>query len=147
LNHQQQGEVSPHYPRESFTFGEIKMKKLTTIFSLALFCLIIFPSCAHQQATSRVNEYKEMLDPLIGVASKDDILVQFGIPQRKSNTENLEVWEYLQSFGTRASAQGFSNPYGYNATAYSRSHEVYDKVTLYFDDSDLLHTWKAYVQR
>jgi len=123
------------------------MKKIITIFIFASSCLLFLSGCAHQQANTRVNEYKVMLDPLIGVSSKDDIIVQFGIPQRKSSTDNLEVWEYHKSFGTKGSAQGFSNPYGYNTTAYGRSHEVYDKVTLIFDDSDLLYTWKVYVQR
>jgi hypothetical protein len=119
-------------------------KSTLTIVSLIL---LIFSGCAHQQATSRVNEYKELLDPLVGVANKDDILLKFGIPQRKSKTEKLEVWEYKKSFGTRGNAQAFSNPYAYNTTAYGQSHEVYDEVILFFDESDLLYSWKAYAQR
>jgi len=126
---------------------EKSMKKSAFIAVIAFFILLIFSGCAHLQVNERLTEYKEQLDPLIGVATKDDMLILFGIPQRKSSTDNLEVWEYHQSHGTKGHSQAYSNPYGYTTTAYGRSYEVYDKCTLFFDGSGLLKRWKAYVQR
>jgi hypothetical protein len=123
------------------------MKKIATISTIAACILLIFSGCAHLQVDARLAEYKEILESLTGVATKDDILIKFGIPEKKSITENLEVWEFHRSYGTRWSAQAYSNPYGYSTTAYGGSREVYDQLTLFFDNSGLLENWKVYVQR
>ncbi len=93
----------------------------------------------------------KQLDPLLGVATKDDIAARFGIPDRTAQLGSSDVWEYKKSFGVRGAASAYTptsyNQYGVSTYAQGRSHEVYDDVTLMFNQSGVLSNWKAYVQR
>ena len=91
----------------------------------------------------RLAEYKETLDPLVGSATREDMVLRFGMPDKKEQLGKIEVWHYQQSFGTRGGAYV---PYGSNY-AISRAHEVYDSVTLMFNEEGTLINWRAYVQR
>ena len=113
--------------------------------------LTIFVGCAQIQVNNRLQEYKVMLDPMIGVATMDDIATRFGVPVRTVKLGSSEVWEYHKSFGVRGTANAYTptsyNQYGVSTFAQGRSHEVYDKVTVTFDNSGILKNWNAYVQR
>ncbi len=77
--------------------------------------------------------------------------IQFGMPTKREQLGSLEVWHYHQSFGTRGGATAYTpnpnNPYGNNTYAAGQAHEVYDSVTLMFDEQGILKNWRAYVQR
>ncbi len=115
------------------------------IWFLMLLISIPFSGCAQIQANNRAQEYKDLIEPGIGSATKEQVVQLWGLPTRKLNVGDLEVWEYHLSFGTRGGAYTSYNRY--SAASFGRSHEVYDQVTLTFNSSDILIAYKVYVQR
>jgi outer membrane protein assembly factor BamE (lipoprotein component of BamABCDE complex) len=118
----------------------------------ALFAMVaILTGCAAMFVNSRLREYKTMLDPMLGTATKDDIVARFGMPARTAQLGQGEVWEYRRSFGVRGTGNAYSgnpyNPYGRSTFAYGQTHEVYDQLTFTFDRQGVLQNWQAYVQR
>ena len=113
--------------------------------------LLLLIGCASMQVNSRLQEYKSKLDPMLGKATKDDIVAMFGMPSRTAQLGNSEAWEYHRSFGVRGGANAYTpnprNPYGVNTYASGQSHEVYDQLTLTFDQNGVFQNWQAYVQR
>ncbi len=87
-----------------------------------------------------------MLDPMVGTASQEDVVRQFGAPVDRQRVGSLDIWTFHQSFGTRGGA--YVTPYN-SAGAYAtgQAHEVYDRLTLTFGPRGILESWRAYVQR
>lgn len=111
-------------------------KKLQKILILTF--VIVFLGCA---AKSAIKKYEQSLNPLVGTATKEDMARQFGIPHRKEQIGDSDFWHYHFSYGMKGGAY---SP-GYYAVA--RTHEVYDDLTLEFDSSGRLRSWRIYVQR
>ena len=105
----------------------------------------MFSGCAQIQANNRAQEYKALIEPGLGTATREQVVQLWGLPTRKSNIGNLEIWEYHLSFGTRGGAYTSYNQY--SASSFARSHEVYDQVTFTFNSSGILIAYKVYVQR
>lgn len=117
---------------------------LKNFLLLCLFALLV--ACAQIQTQERLKEYQTTLDPLVGQATQEDIVRQFGPPQERKTYGALEIWTYHQSFGMRGGA--YVSPYNqYGTYASTRAHEVYDRVTLTFNSAGRLDSWRAYVQR
>ena len=123
------------------------MRGLVLISTSIIIFVLILSGCAQMQANSRLQEYKEIFNPLIGVATKEQIVQRMGLPTRKQSVGNVEVWEYHQSFGTRGRAYAYSPYNSGSAFATGSSHEVYDRVTLTFDSNGILQNANFYVQR
>lgn len=123
------------------------MRILVLVSTSIILFVFILSGCAQMQANSRLEEYKKVYDPLIGVATKESIIQSIGLPTRKQIVGNVEVWEYYQSFGTRGRAYAYSPYNSGSAFATGRSHEVYDRVTLTFDSNGILQNANFYVQR
>ena len=116
----------------------------STIFLLPL---LLF-GCAQAQVNNRLQAIEIAIRPLVGVATKEMIATQYGIPARKTQLGTLEVWEYRQSFGSRSSGNAYVNPYNpYAVSAAGRQWESYDKVTFTFGKDGILQSFKSYVQR
>lgn len=109
---------------------------------IVVLLLTMLAGCAQIRVQKQLEEYEEQFNPLIGVATKENILLDYGIPTRKESLNDIEVWEYRKTRGVQGGAY-FNNQTG---TAFGGGHEVYDKITFTFK-SEVLHRWKAYVQR
>ncbi len=122
-----------------------------TLTGITLLVVIVLVSgCAAMQAKSQLKNYSDMLNPILGVATKRDITARFGMPTRTASIGNGEVWEFHQSFGIRGGFSSYTpqSPNAYGPTyTHGQSREVYDKVTLIFDENGILQNWRAYVQR
>ena len=123
------------------------MRGLVLISTSIIIFVLILSGCAQMQAHSRLQEYKEAYGPLIGVATKEQIVQSIGLPTRKQIVGNVEVWEYHHSFGARGGAYAYSPYNSGSAFATGSSHEVYDRVTLTFDSNGILQNANFYVQR
>ena len=123
------------------------MKVLVLMLTSIIIFSLILSGCRQMQINSRLEEYKNIYDPLVGVATKEQIIQSIGLPTRKQIVGNVEVWEYHQSFGARGSAYAHSPYNSSSAYASGSSYEVYDKVTLTFNSDGVLQNWTAYVQR
>lgn len=92
-------------------------------------------------ANKAIKQYKEQLDPSIGKMTKDDYIKAWGPPLSTTPVSDGEVCVWHFSYGTRAVAGG--SQYIVNVSA----HEMYDKLTLTFDNDGVLDTWRARCQR
>jgi hypothetical protein len=133
------------HPKKQDLNPQSRMRELAVIV-LALTALGFSPSCKQMAANNRIETYTEMLAPMVGVATMDDIVLQFGAPVDQQELGTLEVWTYHQSFGTRGGA--FISPYNQGGQfASGQSYEVYDRLTFTFEASGVLHSYRVYVQR
>ena len=108
--------------------------------------LAFLSSCVQIAVDKRLQEYKAIFEPMLGSATKEDIVRRFGAPQDRQFVGSIEVWTYHRSFGTRGGA--YVPPYNqYGTYASTQSHEVYDRITLTFNAAGMLDSWNAYVQR
>ena len=103
--------------------------------------MITCVGCAQMAVNKAIKQYKEQLDPSIGKMTKDDYIKAWGPPQSTTAVSDGEVCVWHFSYGTRAVAGG--NQYFVNA----RAHEMYDKLTMTFNKSGILQTWRAWCQR
>ena len=123
-----------------------------TFLMLVLSAVVAPVGCLRQrQIQYRLDQQKQLLDPMVGVATREDILGQFGIPNKKAHLGNTEVWEYHRSLGTQVSGDIFEtapNLYGTSSFAGERPYETFDQVTFTFSKNDgILKNWHSYVQR
>lgn len=100
------------------------------LIAAALFLIV---GCRRQQADSRLAEYQQALDPLVGKGSKTDLVRMLGVPQGCTATGEREFCRFRSSYGVRGNQYGAS--------------EVFDQVDAEFDRSGRFLTWRAYVQR
>jgi hypothetical protein len=102
------------------------------VLFLAIACLVL-TGCAttggQDPAALKADEYKKMLDPMLGVATKADITGQFGEPLTREKVGDNEVWHYRKSFGT------------------NWNWEIFDEFKFEFDNGGVLRKWEANVQR
>lgn len=121
------------------------LKNLAMIGALTLLCT----GCAQIQANARLKEFKEALDPMVGVATRERMAARYGIPDRQQQFGALEIWEYHKSFGVRGDSSGYGTvgPSGVSTFGQSSAREVYDSITLTFNAKGILQDWKVYVQR
>jgi len=118
-------------------------------FIIILLSLSLF-GCAQMQIKQRVQEIDAQMRPLVGVATREMIADQFGIPARKSQLGTSEVWEYHQSFGSRSRSNAnayYNNPYNVYASGRGSQWEAYDRATLIFGKDGILKSYNGYVQR
>lgn len=106
--------------------------------------LTVLGACARGRVNHRLREYKTMLEPMIGVSTRENIIERFGPPLQREQIGSLEVWKYHRSYGNRTTAIKYGNRY---SPAHAVSHEVYDELTLTFGRNGVLRSWNAYVQR
>jgi hypothetical protein len=121
------------------------MKKLVAAAVLVA-TSVIATGCLQQQVNDRIKEYQALLDPKIGVATREDMIRQFGAPQDRQTVGSLEVWTYHMSFGSRGGAY-ISNPSQFGGFASTASREIYDRLTLTFEAHGYLKDWRVWVQR
>ena len=112
---------------------------------IATILVALLAGCAQIQANNRAQEYKAKIEPGLGTATREQVVQLWGLPTRKLNIGDLEIWEYHFSFGTRGGAYTSYNRY--SASSFGRSYEVYDQVTFTFNSSGILTSYKVYVQR
>ncbi|MCX6557709.1 MAG: hypothetical protein NTW95_09825 [Candidatus Aminicenantes bacterium] len=84
-----------------------------------------------------------MLDPLLG-KSQEDVVLAIGVPTHTETIGNLEVYQYIQSYGARGNA--WVSPNKYFSTGGARVWEAYDKINIYFKNGSMVK-WDGYVQR
>jgi len=109
-------------------------------YLLILPVVFVFFSCAQIQVNNRLSELKETLDPLINIASKEDMVRMFGMPDRIENIGGSEFLHIRISYGMKG--LGTSGSWLSTASAWER----YDDITLEFRNGKLF-SWRAYVQR
>lgn len=98
-------------------------------------------------AAQKAEEYKQLFDPMLGVATKSDIRTRFGEPLRKDHGENAERWHYRKHFG--AYKTGSSEPRDDRLSQPGNSDiwEVFDELNFEFDGIGILRKWEVNVQR
>lgn len=111
---------------------------------LASVCLVscsMFLGCAQMAVKKSIKHYEEQLNPAIGKTTKDGFIKAWGPPNSTTTVKDGEVCVWHFSYGTRAVAGGNQ----YVATA--RAHEMYDKLTMIFNDKGMLQSWRVWCQR
>lgn len=106
----------------------------------------ICPGCAQAMINDRLKEYESTLKPLLGTATKEDIVRRYGAPQDRQTAGSLEVWTYHLSYGVRGGAY-VATPSQYGGFATTNSYEIYDRLTLMFNSTGYLDSYKVWVQR
>ena len=101
--------------------------------------------CARMAVSKATAGYETLLNPAIGTATKQDMLMKLGPPTKRDTIEGIEVWTYYRSYGTRGSA--WVSPGQYLTTGGGHRWETYDSINLYFDSSGTLKKWDGYIQR
>ena len=98
-------------------------------------------------AAQKAGEYKQILDPMLGIATKTDIRNRYGEPLRKEQRENTERWHYRKHFG--AYKTGSSEPRDDRLSQPGNSDiwEVFDELNFEFDGNGILRKWEVNVQR
>ena len=110
-----------------------------------------FANCATidgpDPAAQKAGEYKQILDPMLGIATKTDIRNRYGEPLRKEQRENAERWHYRKHFG--AYNTGSSEPRDDRLSQPGNSDiwEVFDELNFEFDGNGILRKWEVNVQR
>ncbi len=98
-----------------------------------------------------VNQYQEMLDPMVGTATKESFASSWGLPDRKESVGDLEIWMYRRSLGMKTNAtintQQSSRYHQYPNYSSSNTYEMYDEITLTFGSNGILKTWSCNVRR
>jgi outer membrane protein assembly factor BamE (lipoprotein component of BamABCDE complex) len=118
--------MRPHRARLGFIVGGVVSS-----------VLIFLPAC-HTPTTNLVNSYSERLAPIVGRGTKDDVARAFGIPTTKQTLGHTDVWEYRSSKGLQR---------GTNAiTGTSVSRELFEKLTVMFDEAGVLRSWSIETQ-
>jgi hypothetical protein len=105
------------------------------VVSAALFFL---PACQSGTATL-VNSYSVRLMPIVGRGTRDDVAREFGLPSAKQSIGKSEVWEYRTSKGVVTGGNG-------SVLRPIYSHELFEKLTVMFDDAGILRSWSLETQ-
>ena len=122
----------------SYLRGNVKMRRLVLVSFLVLLLL----GCASIAIQDRLKQIEKTMNPLVGRTKKDAVLT-LGAPTDIKKIEDIEVYIWYFSYGTRATAVG--NPY--YPSAYGKAWEQYDLIRAYFDEKDKMIKWDSYVQR
>ncbi len=125
-------------------------------YYLPVLVLLVVTFSCNLQTERRLNRYEQQLNPMVGVATKEDVVRQFGIPFQKDQVGQSEFWAYHFSYGTqtktytpnqqvRGTGPGAAISRGLNQLkprAISNSRESFDDLLLEFDESGILKSWK-----
>jgi hypothetical protein len=99
-------------------------------------------------AALKADKYKQILDPMLGIATKADIMSRYGEPLRKERVGDNELWYYKKTFD--AYKTGYSEPADSRASrpgVSKDSWEIFDELKFEFDKNSILSKWEVNVQR
>lgn len=127
------------------------MNKILNVLIIISIFFIFSCVTAHDLAVSRVALYDKLLGPLI-TDTKDEVLFYLGAPDSSQKLGTQEIWIYHHTFGveeTSTSTINFNRGFFNNiiSESNSASHEIYDKITLYFNSSGRMTNYETFVQR
>ena|GEM_PF-4229161 len=125
------------------------MKKFYLGLLTLLLCFFISCATAHELAEERVSEYKTLLDGLIA-DTKDQVLMYLGAPDSVNKLGTQEIWIYHHTLGEEDKSVNTFNRGFFNSVvgqSESFSHEIYDKITLYFNKQGDMTSYDTFVQR
>ncbi|MBI4403429.1 MAG: hypothetical protein HY537_04670 [Deltaproteobacteria bacterium] len=110
------------------------------VLALALFCVVMLAGCTH----TRVKFYHDLINPLVGSATKEKMNSLLGSPTWCKQETSFEQCEYRTS-------RGRSEP----VPAIHRQHEsmgpdlspydYFDVLHLFYDDTKTLREWSPIV--
>ena len=111
---------------------------------------LILTGCASLVIQSRVNqrleEIKVIMEQLMG-KSKKVVVMEIGAPTNVQKINDLEVYTFYRSYGTKSKGGVWVNPYNpYVAINTRRVYEAYDLIRAYFE-KNIMIKWDCYVQR
>jgi hypothetical protein len=113
-----------------------KFSRQLVVALLAVESGCVLLSACHSRP-SLAEQYSTRLSPMVGHATKDDVVREYGIPTAKQTFGTTEVWEYRTSKGVQTKG-------GLLHSAYSR--EFYEKLTVAFDFAGVLRSWSLETQ-
>jgi len=91
----------------------------------------------------RLTEIEARVNPLVG-STKEQVILELGVPTRMETVGAIEVFRYYRSYGSRSKV--FLAPGDYLATGGGRTWEAYDIVNIYFKNG-IMVKWDCFVQR
>jgi outer membrane protein assembly factor BamE (lipoprotein component of BamABCDE complex) len=119
-------------------------KSTVRIIAAAVMCLVI-AGCAAMEAQKRLKEYEGIFEPMVGKARQAEVVRQFGEPMRKDRLGSTELWYYHIPYKDPKGAQGSKGLEG--GYAVGSESEVFDDLTVEFDQKGYLKSWRGYIQR
>lgn len=125
-------------------------KRIWAVLSVTcMFEIVACNGCAQFAVNRALKQYKEQLDPSIGRTTKDDYVKAWGPPISTTPVSGGEVCVWRLSYGSRMISTGsqhllYSSAYHFQQQS---SHEMYDQLTLTFNSSGVLQTWRVLCQR
>jgi hypothetical protein len=115
------------------------MKYLSWKF-LGLFLLLLCACTEH-----RVKRYAEILEPRVGVATKEEVTAQLGQPAFCRPDSQYQLCEYRTASGRNAQTpEVYRRQSGFGGPDVS-PYEHFDVIHAYFDNFGTLRDWKAIV--
>lgn len=119
------------------------MIKNNKMFIILFLAITAFTACASMKVKQRKSELERMLNPLLG-QPQENVVMAIGVPTHTQIIGNLEVYQYIQSYGARGNA--WVSPNKYLTTGGARTWEAYDKINIYFKNG-IMVKWDGYIQR
>lgn len=113
----------------------------TLLAAIFLFGVVLCGGCARIAANKALKQYEESLKPLLNKSTKDDFIKSWGPPQSVTPVSDGEVCVWVFSHGSRAFATG-----GYYAVQ-AQAIDMYDKLTMTFNEAGVLQQYQAFCQR
>src|SRR4051812_38616521 len=110
--------------------------KLFRLLFLSLLAVSLSACSNSNPGVDRYGAYCAMLNPLVAKATREQVLRRFGMPSRKEEVADVEVWQYLKNYGAATAAGASASQVSANtamASAVGITLGIYDDVTIIFD--------------
>jgi len=120
----------------------MEMKARVGPVMVAVLSAVVVGGCAGDSSQKRYEGYRQVLTPMVAVATREDCVRKFGIPTRKEQLGTLEVWQYAKAYG--AKTVGYS---GGKSDVPGVESGFADDLTLIFDADGRLQSWRAEVRQ
>ena len=115
------------------------MKTRPARAGLYLVCLLattLCPGCGPRNDQKAWMMYADRLSPGVGQAKVDEFVREWGAPRQQIRLSDGYACNWRFSKGTRSAGFAYFISVG-------QAHEMYDDLTLIFDQDDTLREWKV----